>query len=143
MAVSETGPFFVVSPFPAAPVPRPPQPTRAIWMVPLSAPWTCGRATPARAETAASLPVFLMKVRREVGGVSDSFIKCLLNHVPDGGATVSIQEVCRAGPRARRESVALQRAAGILPADERDRVSKPWRDRRRRLCRQDAGSTFY
>src|SRR6266511_1150972 len=43
-------------------------------MVLFSAAWTCGRVTPARADTAASLPVFLMKLRREVTWLGASFI---------------------------------------------------------------------
>src|SRR6266545_549907 len=46
MATSLTGPL-PGSAFSAAPVPRPPQPTRASWMVLFSAAWTGGRATPA------------------------------------------------------------------------------------------------
>src|SRR5258708_36960847 len=50
---------------PAAPVPRPPQPTRAIWMVESAAAWTVGMAMPARAETAAIWPTRLPSSRRE------------------------------------------------------------------------------
>src|SRR5438552_16715404 len=66
MATSLIGPFVTESASPAAPVPRPPQPTSATWMVLFSAAWTWGRATPARADTAANWPVFLLNWRREV-----------------------------------------------------------------------------
>src|SRR5437660_7245417 len=79
MATSLSGPFFAVKALSAAPPPRPPQPTRATWMVSEPAAWTCGMETPARAETAATLPVVLRKSRREVTRGSDSFII----HLPD------------------------------------------------------------
>src|SRR6266516_3190719 len=66
MATSLIGPFLTESASPTAPVPRPPQPTSATWMVLFSAAWTWGMATPARADAAAILPVFLMNSRREV-----------------------------------------------------------------------------
>src|ERR1051326_4993643 len=71
MATSLTGQALTDRALAAAPVPRPPQPISATWMVLLSAVWTCGRATPARAEAAASLPVFLINSRREVGEVGE------------------------------------------------------------------------
>src|SRR6266536_5036299 len=65
MATSLIGPFLTESASPTAPVPRPPQPTSATWMVLFSAAWTWGMATPAKADAAAILPVFLMNSRRE------------------------------------------------------------------------------
>src|SRR5439155_4247143 len=65
MATSSIGPFLTERASPTAPVPRPPQPTNATWMVLFSAAWTWGIATPARADAAAILPVFLMNSRRE------------------------------------------------------------------------------
>src|SRR5439155_5464806 len=74
--------------FAAAPPPRPPQPIRAIWMVSEPAAWTCGMETPARAETAATLPVVLRKSRREVTRGSDSFII----HLPDATEGAAIRK---------------------------------------------------
>ncbi len=75
MAASVMGPLLLVeSAFPAAPPPRPPQPTNATWRVLFPAAWTCGMATPARAEAAANRPVFLRNSRREVGETEASFI---------------------------------------------------------------------
>src|ERR1043166_8858357 len=68
------GPLLVEGALAAAPLPRPPQPTRATWTVLLPAAWTCGIATPARAETAAIRPVFFKNSRREVSGLEASFI---------------------------------------------------------------------
>src|SRR5947209_5297185 len=50
---------------PAAPVPRPPQPTRATWMVESPAAWTAGTAMPASAEATATWVARLPRVRRE------------------------------------------------------------------------------
>ena len=47
-----------------APLPRPPQPIRASRMVLSSPAWTCGMATPARAEAAAIRAVFFRNSRR-------------------------------------------------------------------------------
>src|SRR5438552_18289311 len=74
MATSLIGPFFTESASPAAPAPRLPQPTSATWMVLFAAAWTRGIATPARADAAAILPVFLMNSRREVRLWGFSFI---------------------------------------------------------------------
>ena len=49
-----------------APHPRPPQPIRARRMVLFSPAWTCGMATPARAEAAATRAVVLRNSRRGV-----------------------------------------------------------------------------
>src|SRR5206468_4961 len=54
MATSLIGPSATDRAFSAAPVPRPPQPTRATRMVLLSPAWTWGRATPAKADAAAA-----------------------------------------------------------------------------------------
>src|SRR5438876_12416822 len=64
MAVRRVGPCLVARALATAPVPRPPQPTRAIWIVPDSPACTCGSATPARAEAAAILPVVVIMSRR-------------------------------------------------------------------------------
>src|SRR5947209_11267872 len=50
MATSLMGPFLTESASNAAPVPRPPQPTRATLMVLFSAAWTCGSVIPASTE---------------------------------------------------------------------------------------------
>src|SRR5438105_505406 len=68
MATSLTGPCRVERASPTAPVPRPPQPTRAMRMVLSSAAWTAGTATPARAEAVATVPVVLRKSRRDAPG---------------------------------------------------------------------------
>src|SRR5262249_13959490 len=65
-ATSLIGPLLVASALAAAPVPRPPQPISATWIVLSSAACTAGIATPARAEVAATCPVVLRKSRREV-----------------------------------------------------------------------------
>ena len=71
MATSLIGPFLTDRALAAAPVPRPPQPIKATWIVLFSAAWTCGMATPARAEAAAIRPVFFRNSRRDaVFGVS-------------------------------------------------------------------------
>src|SRR5437588_6091522 len=68
------GPLLVERALPAAPPPRPPQPTKATWTVLFPAAWTCGMATPANAETAANRPVFLRNSRRELSRFDSSFI---------------------------------------------------------------------
>src|SRR5438874_13748104 len=65
MATSLVGPFGVERAFPAAPVPRPPQPTRATWIVLFSPAWTCGSATPARADAIATCPDCFIISRRD------------------------------------------------------------------------------
>src|SRR4051812_4656838 len=66
MATSFVGPLFVDNAFSAAPVPRPPQPTRARRMVLSSAAYTCcGIAIPAKALAAASRPAPSRTSRRE------------------------------------------------------------------------------
>src|SRR4051812_17970407 len=66
MATSLTGPFLTDIAFSAAPVPRPPHPIKATWIVLSSAACTNGRAVPARAEAAAMRPASLRNSRREV-----------------------------------------------------------------------------
>src|SRR5690349_3754502 len=66
MATSLMGPRLTARAFAAAPPPRPPQPTRIIWIRSLPAACTAGIATPAKAETAADLPLVLMNSRRLV-----------------------------------------------------------------------------
>src|SRR2546421_4769296 len=68
MATSLIGPCWVERASPAAPVPRPPQPTRATRIVLSSAAWTDGTATPARADAPATWPVVLRKLCRDVDG---------------------------------------------------------------------------
>ena len=66
MATSLTGPSLLVEKaLPAAPVPRPPQPTSASWRVSVPAACTWGRVMPASAEMAATRPLVLMNSRRE------------------------------------------------------------------------------
>src|SRR5262249_35920624 len=64
MATSLVGPALTARALAAAPVPRPPQPTRATWRVLLSAPGTRGMVTPARTEAAATPPDILSRSRR-------------------------------------------------------------------------------
>src|SRR5437763_153556 len=66
MATIFTGPFFTPRAFSAAPVPRPPHPTRANWMVLFSAAWTCGRVRPARVDTPAMRLLLVRNWRRDV-----------------------------------------------------------------------------
>src|SRR5512135_170929 len=68
MATTLIGPHLVLSASTAAPVPRPPQPTSATWIVLSSPAWTDGMATPARAEPAATWPVAFRNPRRDVLG---------------------------------------------------------------------------
>ena len=77
----------------AAPVPRPPQPTRATWIVLSSAAWTAGTATPARAEAAATWPVVLRKSRRDALGFDS-----VMMLAPWGD-----RRECRVGIRAGRD----------------------------------------
>ena len=74
MATSLMGPLLVDSALAAAPVPRPPQPTRATWIRSLPAAWTEGMATLARADAAARRPVFCNNSRREETGRLASLI---------------------------------------------------------------------
>src|SRR5207244_11898808 len=74
MATSLIGPCLVERASPAAPVPLPPQPTRATRIVLSSAAWTAGTATPAKAEAVATWPVVFKKSRRDApsfGSVMD------------------------------------------------------------------------
>ena len=50
----------------AAPVPRPPHPTRTAWISLSSAAWTCGMTVPAKAVAAVTRPVFFRNSRRDV-----------------------------------------------------------------------------
>ncbi len=68
MATSLIGPCVVDRALPAAPVPRPPQPTRATRIVLSSAAWTDGTATPARADAVATAPVVSRNCRRDAFG---------------------------------------------------------------------------
>ena len=63
MATSLIGPLVVDRASAAAPVPRPPQPTRASWIVLFSAAWTCGTCRQ-RSDAAATRPVFFRNSRR-------------------------------------------------------------------------------
>ncbi len=65
MATSLIGPCLTDRALTAAPVPRPPQPIRATWIVLSSAAWTRGTANPARVVAAAIRPVFFKNSRRE------------------------------------------------------------------------------
>ena len=70
MATSLIGPFLTDRALSAAPVPRPPQPISATWIVLSSAAWTWGTTIAARAAPAAIRPVFFRNSRRdEAGGV--------------------------------------------------------------------------
>src|SRR5580698_9129258 len=64
MATSFVGPFFTDKAFSTAPVPRPPQPTRATRTVFSSPAWTGLRVMPANAEAAATAPDRLSISRR-------------------------------------------------------------------------------
>src|SRR5438034_4681141 len=90
MATNLMGPLLVAKALSAAPVPRPPQPTRATWTSPLPAAWTCGIATPAKAEAAAMRLVALMNSRRVVRELEDSFI--MRDH-REGAEEMSMQEM--------------------------------------------------
>src|SRR4051794_14333977 len=78
MATSLIGPLLVDRALAAAPVPRPPQPIRASLIVLSSPACTCGTATPASAETAATRPVSLRNARRDVppfGSVMEELLR--------------------------------------------------------------------
>ena len=62
MATSLIGPLLVDSALAAAPVPRPPQPTSASWIVWFSPACTAGMATPVRADAATSAPGVFQKL---------------------------------------------------------------------------------
>src|SRR5665213_3752537 len=79
MATSLTGPPLALTALKTAPVPRPPQPTMAIWMVLLSAACTNGIATPARLEAAATTPAVLITSRRDRPLFSVVFTECPLS----------------------------------------------------------------
>src|SRR5579883_2321745 len=79
MATSWVGPFLEDMASPAAPVPRPPQPTRASRMVLLSPAWTWGRTTPARADAATTLPDWRIRSRRDRPSGVGWFMRILLS----------------------------------------------------------------
>src|SRR3954471_8438879 len=65
MATSLMGPLVVCRALAAAPVPRPPQPTRATRIVLFSPAWTSGTAVCEKAVAAATMPPVFRKSRRE------------------------------------------------------------------------------
>src|SRR5262249_44007972 len=65
MAVSRVGPCRVERALATAPVPRPPQPTSAMFTTPDSPACTCGNTMPASADAAATFPVVFIMSRRE------------------------------------------------------------------------------
>src|SRR5947209_18763611 len=65
MATSLIGPSLTERAFAAAPVPRPPQPTRATWMVLFSPAYTDGIAMPARADSTVMAPDCFIISRRD------------------------------------------------------------------------------
>src|SRR5579871_5383134 len=77
MATSLIGPLLVESAFTAAPLPRPPQPTRATRIRSLPAAWTAGMSSAVRAETAATPPAVLRNCRRVVPEFLSGFMYCL------------------------------------------------------------------
>jgi hypothetical protein len=74
MATSLALPNLARSASPAAPVPRPPHPTSASWIVESPAAWTVGTATPASAEAAAIWPTRLPNWRRDMRAFSLMFM---------------------------------------------------------------------
>src|SRR5215212_2027187 len=75
MAYSLIGPrSAVANASMAAPLPRPPQPTRATLISSLPAAWTAGTVAPLNADIAARPPVALRNCRREVSVVWLRFI---------------------------------------------------------------------
>src|SRR5690242_7238351 len=85
MATSLIGPLLVLRASFAAPVPRPPQPTSATWIVLSSAAWTEGIATPARADTPTPVAVVFKKSRR----VADGF-GSVMESTPSVGAGIAL-----------------------------------------------------
>src|SRR5262245_53545959 len=65
MATSRVLPLGMARALVAAPVPRPPQPTKATWTVLFSPACTCGKVTPASAEAVATWPDFWISSRRD------------------------------------------------------------------------------
>src|SRR5438094_169280 len=65
IATSLVGPLWVDRALLAAPVPLPPQPTRASWMVLFSPAWTCDSVMPARADATAIRPDSFITSRRD------------------------------------------------------------------------------
>src|SRR5689334_8146510 len=78
MATSWVGPLRADRALTAAPVPRPPQPTRAMRIVLFSAACTFGTLMPANADTAATVPDFFMTSRRDMPFFLDSLTIHLL-----------------------------------------------------------------
>src|SRR5437868_2466210 len=101
MATSLQGPFLELSALPTAPVPRPPQPTRASWMVLLSPAWTKGTATPARVEAAATTPAVFSTSRRDRPVFSDEFTEASSRFV---GGSPGGEGILYSYTEARRES---------------------------------------
>src|SRR5207302_849224 len=90
MATRRVGPPRVFRALAAAPVPRPPQPTRAKRMVLSSPACTSGTLTPASADAAATLEVVLIMSRRDRPLVFLLLMKCslrlrTLRKATDGG----------------------------------------------------------
>src|SRR6476659_6396666 len=63
------GPLLVERALTAAPLPRPPQPTRATWISSLPLRWTSGSLNPERADAAATPPAACKNCRREGCGL--------------------------------------------------------------------------
>src|SRR5580658_1614294 len=81
MATSLIGPFLIASAFSIAPVPRPPHPTRASWIVLFSAACTWGRVIPARVETPAMRPASPRKARRDVVSLGSIIVRSLRRYI--------------------------------------------------------------
>ena len=74
MATSLIGPFLTLRASAAAPVPRPPQPTRATRIVLSSAAWTHGAVAETIVVAAANRPVCLKNSRRVVSSANGWFM---------------------------------------------------------------------
>src|SRR5207248_1469951 len=106
---------------PAAPVPRPPQPTRATRIVLSSAAWTAGTATPAKAEAVATWPVVFKKSRRDAPSLGSVMMSAPWERERAQSAGGYYEQV---GKFAESPSSFSHRGWGVTRATVRMRISR-------------------